>query len=130
MTESTVRRLWIAAIVVLVLLIAFGSLAPQPLLPGRVISDKVSHYLSYLALALLGSGITSPERLWRTMLRCFLLGLALEVAQYVVTDRRLSEWADVAANAAGILTAWLIVARGGAGWGLRAAARLDQHRSS
>lgn len=130
MTVSTLRRLWIAAIMLLVLLIAFGSLAPQPLLTGRVISDKVSHYFSYLALALLGSGITTPERLWRNMLRCFLLGLALEVAQYLVTDRRLSEWADVAANAAGILTAWLIVARGRAGWGLRMAASLDRRRSS
>jgi hypothetical protein len=130
LTGSTVRHLWIAAIVVLVLVIVFGSLAPQPLVPGGLIPDKVSHYLSYLALALLGSGITTPERLWRTMLRCFLLGLALEVGQYILTDSRLSEWADAAANAAGILTAWVIVARGHAGWGMRAAARLERRRAS
>ena len=52
-----------------------------------------------------------------------LLGLALEVAQFFFTERRLSEWADAGANAAGILTAWLIAGWGRAGWGLRAAAR-------
>jgi VanZ like family len=119
-----------AAIAALVLLIVFGSLAPQPLVPGGLIPDKVIHYVFYLALAVMGSGITTPERLWRSMLRCFLLGLALEVAQFVVTDRRLSEWADVAANAAGILTAWLIVGWGRAGWGMRAAARMDRRRPS
>ncbi len=128
MTETVLRRLWIAAIVALSLAIALGSLSPQPLIPGREISDKVAHYFAYFALALLGSGITSPDRLWRTMLRCFLLGFALEVAQFVVTDRRLSEWADVAANSAGILTAWLIAGQGRAGWGVRLADWLARRR--
>ena len=67
MTEATLRHLWMAAIAVVVAVIVFGSLVPQPLLPGGLLPDKASHYLSYFTLALLGSGITTPERLWRAI---------------------------------------------------------------
>lgn len=130
MTESGLRRLWIAAILVLAAMIIVGSLAPQPLLPNETLPDKVGHYLAYLTLALLGSGIATPERLWRAMFRCFLLGAALELAQAFFTEHRAAEWGDLLANVAGILTAWLIAGGGRAGWGLRAAAWLDRRRSS
>ncbi len=85
--------------------------------------------LAYLSLALLGSGIASPERLWRTMLRCFLLGGALEIAQLLFTEHRMAEWRDLGANVAGILTAWLISGQGRAGWGLRAMAWFNRNRA-
>lgn len=100
------------------------------MIPDAGMSDKVGHYLAYLTLALLGSGIAAPERLWRTMLRCFLFGAALEVAQALVTDQRAAEWGDMLANVSGILTSWLIAGSGRAGWGLRAAAWLERRRSS
>ena len=130
MTESTLRRLWIAAIAILVAVIVAASLAPSPLLPEAGISDKVGHYLAYLALALLGSGIAAPERLWRSMSRCFLLGAALEIGQALLTTHRAAEWGDMLANVSGILTAWLVAGSGRAGWGFRAAAWLDRRRSS
>ena len=130
MTESRLRQLWIAAITVLVALIVAASLSPQPLVPNAVLSDKVGHGLAYLTLALLGSGITAPERLWRTMLRCLLLGAALELAQALFTDYRAAEWGDLIADTLGILAAWLIAGEGRAGWGLRVAAWLDRRRSS
>ena len=100
------------------------------MVPSEILSDKVAHYLAYLSLALLGSGIASPASLWRTMLRCFLLGATLEIAQALFTDHRVADRADLAANAAGILTAWLIAGQGRAGWGLRALARLSRQRPS
>lgn len=122
MSPETRRRIWIAAILVFVAAIAAASLAPQPPEPVATISDKAWHFLAYLSLALAGSAIATPERLWRTMLRCFLLGAALELAQGALTATRSPEWADLAANSAGIAVAWLIAGRGRAGWGLRAGA--------
>jgi VanZ family protein len=127
---ETLRRLWIAAIVVLVALIIAASLWPSPVVPNESFSDKTAHFLAYFSLALLGSGIASPARLWRAMLRCFLLGAALEVAQALLTAHRVADFADLAANVAGIGAAWLIAAQGRAGWGLRAAARLSERRTS
>jgi VanZ family protein len=130
LSETTLRRLWVAAIVVLVAAIVASSLSPKPVLPSETLSDKYAHFLAYFALALLGSGIASPANLWRVMLRCLLLGAALEVAQALLTEHRVADVADLAANAGGIVVAWLLAANGRAGWGLRAAARLTGRRSS
>jgi len=130
LNPATLRRLWIAAILALVALIIVASLSPRPVVPSESFSDKTSHFLAYFSLALLGSGIASPAELWRTMLRCFLLGAALEVAQGMLTDHRVADFADLAANAAGIGAAWLITGQGRAGWGLRAAAWLSERRPS
>jgi VanZ family protein len=123
LSESTLRRVWIAAILLFAALIVAASLAPQPVVASERFSDKLGHYLAYFGLALLGSAITSPARLWRTMLRCFLLGAALEVAQALLLEDRVADLRDLAANAAGILTAWIVAGQGRAGWGLRLAAR-------
>jgi VanZ family protein len=128
LTQTSFRRLWIGAVLGLAAFIVYASLSPQPPVPTEIVSDKVGHYLAYLSLALLGSGITSPGRLWRTLLRCFLLGAALEIAQALFTEHRLAEWGDLAADVAGILTAWLVAGQGRAGWGLRAAARFQGKR--
>jgi VanZ family protein len=124
LTESRFRHLWIAAIGVVVALIVTLSLKPMPVLPSEPGSDKIGHFLAYFVLAFLSSGIVAPERLARTMLRCFLLGAGLEVAQALVTAQRMAEWADLLANSAGILLAWLVASGGRAGWGPRVAARL------
>jgi VanZ family protein len=123
LSEVTLRRLWIAAILLFAALIIAASLAPQPVVASERFSDKAGHYFAYLGLALLGSSITSPARLWRTMLRCFLLGAALEVAQALLLEDRVADVRDLVANAAGILTAWVVAGQGRAGWGLRIAAR-------
>ncbi len=128
MSEAVLRRLWVAAILALVAAIVAGSLAPQQPVGPEHISDKLGHYFAYFALALAVSGISTPRRLWRHMLACFLLGALLEVAQAVLTEHRSAEWADLAANAAGIATAWLIAAQGRAGWGLRAGTWLARRR--
>jgi VanZ family protein len=120
LSEAVLRRIWIAMIAVLVAAIVAGSLTPQQSISVEKISDKLGHYLAYLTLALAVSGISTPKRLWQAMLGCFLLGALLELAQAALTAHRNAEWADLAANAAGIATAWLISAQGRAGWVLRA----------
>ena len=130
MKESTLRRLWIAAIAVLVILIIVASLTPSPVVTTQSFSDKHAHFIAYFALALLSSGIAEPAGLWKVMLRCLLLGASLEIAQSLLTEHRTADLADFAANAAGIAVAWLIAAQGRAGWGLRAAARLSARRPS
>lgn len=128
MSEAVLRRIWIAGIVVLVAAIVAGSLTPQQVIPIERFSDKLGHYLAYFALALAVSGISTPQRLWRSMLGCFLLGASLELAQAAFTEHRSAEWGDLAANTAGIATAWLIAGGGRAGWGLRAGAWLARRR--
>jgi VanZ family protein len=130
LSEGSFRRFWAAAVLALAAFIVGSSLSPQPLVPVETLSDKVGHYLAYLSLGLLGSGIATANRLWLTMLRCFLLGAALELAQALLTEDRHAEWGDLAANTAGILTAWLIAGRGRAGWGYRAFDRLRRRRVS
>ena len=130
MKESTLRRLWIAANAVLVILIIVASLTPSPVVLTGSLSDKYTHFIAYFALALSGSAIAAPAGLWKVMLRCLLLGATLEIAQLLLTELRTADLADLAANAAGIAVAWLIAGQGRAGWGLRAAAWLSARRSS
>jgi len=129
LSEQELRRAWVVMLGALVAVIVFASLYPRPLPAHHAFSDKTGHYLAYLALALLGSGIATPAGLWRTMLRCFLLGLALEGAQGFLTAHRVADVRDLLANGAGIATAWLIVGWGRAGWGLRAFERMSGRRA-
>lgn len=130
MTGIVFRRLWMGAVIALAAFIVGSSLSPDPLVPIETLSDKAGHFIAYFSLALLGSGITTPRRLRITMLRCFLLGAALELAQALLTEHRHAEWGDLAANTAGILTAWLIAGWGRAGWAYRTLARLQRSRPS
>jgi VanZ family protein len=105
-----------AGIVLGVAAIVVASLLPFPAQPLEGGSDKFWHFLAYFTLALFSSGIVPAERLWHLAIRCLLLGLGLEVAQALLTETRHADGADVAANAAGILCAWIIAGSGRAGW--------------
>ena len=96
--------------------IVAGSLLPFHVPGAEVGGDKLSHAFSYFALALLGAGIVSAERVWVVMLRCLLLGLALEIAQGLWVVSRQADWRDMLANAAGVAAAWLIVRNDRSGW--------------
>ncbi len=116
MAGRAFRRFWIALIALGVVAIAVASLLPIPADDLEGGSDKFWHFLTYLVLALFSSGIVASERLWRLVVRCVLLGAGLEMAQALLTDTRQADWADMAANVAGILCAWLIASGGRAGW--------------
>ncbi len=117
-------RAWQAAILLLALAIALGSLLPLPELKSAGGLDKLEHLLAYFALALLGSGIVDPARLWVVLVRSFLFGLVIELLQAFGSAGRMADWSDLAANAAGILAAWLAAGGGRAGWARRVETRL------
>ena len=117
------RLAWIASIWLLVLMIVAGSLVPDlgPLAIAG--SDKFEHFTAYFALSLLCSAVNTADRLPWVMAGVLLLGVSLEVAQSLLTVTRMADWADVLANASGILVAWLLTRRR-AGWAVAAEAWL------
>lgn len=110
------RRAWQGLILLLVLAIAAGSLLPMPSLTVAAGVDKLEHFIGYFALALLGSGIVTRERLWVVMARCFAFGAVIELLQGTLTSGRTADWADIAANGLGVIAAWAVTAGGRAGW--------------
>jgi len=122
------RRAWLGAVWLLVIAIVAASLWPTPVSAAEPGIDKLAHFAAYLLLAMLGAGIVAAGDVWRAMLRTFLLSLVLEAAQATLTASRSAEWADLAANAAGILTAWGLIAAGLAEWARRIEAWLTGRR--
>jgi VanZ family protein len=116
LTSAAFRRAWIAATALLAGIIVAGSLLPISASVFDPGTDKLEHFLAYFVLTLAGSGIVEGKRLWIVALRCALLGLGLEVAQAIATETRHGGWADMAANAAGILCACAIASGERAGW--------------
>ena len=103
-------------VMVIAAVIAGGSLLTYDIPGNDVGGDKVGHVVMYFALALAGAGIVTAERVWIVMLRCLLLGAALEFAQALFTETRDGDWLDMVANGAGVLAAWLIVRNGRSNW--------------
>lgn len=96
------RAFWIAASVVLVVIVVWGSL--QTAFGGPAIHgfDKVQHFSTYMFLAAWFTGLVSRPRWWRIVLGLLALGVAMEIGQYVMQSGRLGDPFDMAANAAGI----------------------------
>ncbi len=97
-------------------LISAGSLVDFPGPESDTGTDKLQHFLAYLVLASLGNGIVSGAGPWRVAVRCLLLGVAMEIAQALLTDTRQADWVDLLANAGGVLAAWLLSGGPRAGW--------------
>jgi VanZ family protein len=114
--HSALRRAWQGLVVLLVVVITAGSLLPMPSVALAGGMDKFQHFLAYFLLALLGSGIVQPARLWIVMARCFALGLGIELLQAIATEHRSADGGDVIANALGVAAAWAVAGGGRAGW--------------
>jgi VanZ family protein len=90
---------WGTALAILV-----GSLWPSmPPVPGGV-SDKLLHYLAYVALALVFTAAFSRRHWLAIALGLALFGGAIELLQHWLPGQRAGEWRDLAANLAGIAT--------------------------
>ncbi len=102
------RLFWLIAGWMLVLLVIYQSLAPNPPVLPAAPGDKVMHAFAY---AVLMSWFVNlyPATTRRIGLACSFvaLGIALEFAQRR-TGYRAFELADMAANAAGVAAAWLL----------------------
>ena len=87
-------------------MVSAGCLLPARCLPPLP-NDKLLHFLAYGALTLLAARIADNRQeltLW--LLGLFCAGWAIEYLQNWIPDRKFC-WRDLAANAAGILTAAL-----------------------
>jgi VanZ family protein len=111
--------LWPIASLALVVLVVWGSLRTggKPLVPGNV--DKLQHFTAYFGLALWFAGLFVRSRYWLVAGALLLLGGSLEVLQELVAVRRSAEWADMAANTAGVLAGLALGHVGVHGWASR-----------
>ena len=96
------RVFWIAASVVLVLVVVWGSL--QNAFGGPTVRgfDKVQHFATYLFLAAWFTGLYARAHWWRVVAGLLALGLAMEIGQFLMQAGRMGDPYDMAANTAGV----------------------------
>ncbi|MEO7937574.1 MAG: VanZ family protein [Burkholderiaceae bacterium] len=103
---SAVRfwRLALAALLVVVLALSLLPLGPDAPTTGW---DKTNHLLAFSTLAVLGC-LAYPGRTPTTLLALLGYGALIEVLQSF-TDYRSAEWADLLADALGLLVGWALL---------------------
>jgi VanZ family protein len=101
------RRLWLALGWGLVLLVIYLSLTPAPVQIEVEQGDKFGHIFAYAALMSWFANLyETPVRRLQFAIGFVALGVALEFAQRE-TGYRTFEVADMAADAVGVIAAWL-----------------------
>ena len=97
-------RLWLGLWLLAVAIVWLGCLMPPPPLPPLADhSDKWQHLAAYFLLA--GSGVQlwhGRRALWRLGLGLCLMGLAIELAQGLLTATRQADAGDLLANTLGV----------------------------
>lgn len=104
------RSAWMVASGLLVLTVIWGSLQTSVQTPAINGFDKVEHFGTYTVLAVWFAGFSRKSRYWVVALALVALGLALEIAQYLMHAGRVAETLDVAANTGGVALGLLIAA--------------------
>lgn len=108
MRELRWRWFWIAAGAALALLITWLCLRPSSggdqWFPN---ADKYQHAAAFLALGVVLLALVERVRYRAVCIALLVFGGAIEVAQYLMPFGRSAEWADLAADGAGILLAAL-----------------------
>ncbi|MDB5458223.1 MAG: hypothetical protein JWP92_3808 [Caulobacter sp.] len=91
----------------------WGALSPGDATPGLLPWDKAQHFLVFYVLAGMASLALPASRLWRLGLAVLAFGGLIELLQALPIIHRDAEWADLAADAAGIALAYgpMIVGR-------------------
>jgi len=104
---SRLRRLWLSAGVLLVVLVFFLSLRPEPAEPPPQGLDKFEHVLAYGVLMSWFAHL-EPARSgrWRLAFGLVGMGVAIECLQGLIGHRQFSV-ADMGANGLGVLAGWL-----------------------
>lgn len=90
--------------------------------------DKWLHGITFLILSLWFAGLYATKSYWRIALGLLVFGFFIEVCQFKISYRT-SDWIDVAADAAGIMTGLAIGYGGAAEWCLRFEERLLRRRA-
>lgn len=102
------RSAWIAASVLLVLIVVWGSLQTSVQSPAIGGLDKFEHFGTYALLAIWFTGFARKSRYWIVALALLGLGLGLEIAQFTMHAGRVAEPLDMAANTAGVALGVLV----------------------
>ncbi|TXT35789.1 MAG: VanZ-like protein [Comamonadaceae bacterium] len=102
----TINLLWRWSFWILVLLTLWLSLIPADQVPsGLHFWDKAQHAIGFMALGLLGLK-AYPERTYTVLLGLALLGVGIEVAQWM-TGWRNGDWQDWGADCVGLMLGYL-----------------------
>jgi len=110
------RRFWLAGAWLVALAIIIGSLLPGPLIAAVSTWDKLQHAAAYGLLTFWLLGLLERSRyLWAAAITLG-LGVAVEVAQGLLTATRFADPLDIVANATGVGLALLIAWLGLGGW--------------
>jgi VanZ family protein len=105
--STTVRRVWRAIGIGLVVLVIWLSLTPQPIEIPVEHGGKLGHVAAYATLMFWFAQLDTRYRMHLAYAIGFvLLGVALEFAQRL-TDYRTFEVADMGADAVGVLCGWV-----------------------
>jgi len=105
---TTLKRIWRAIGVGLVLLVIWLSLTPYPIEIPVEQGDKLGHLAAYGTLMFWFANLDARLRQRLGYATAFVaLGIALEFAQGL-TDYRVFEVADMVANAIGVLLGWIV----------------------
>lgn len=106
--ELRYPRFWMLGGLGMALIITFLSLMPNEQLPDPGVSDKVSHILAYVALALWFGGILGRRSYLRIVLVLMAYGVLIELLQGWMGWGRHAELLDLCADAAGIAAGLLL----------------------
>lgn len=127
MLPLTHARAWIAASLVLVALVVYGSLATGPQVPVPGEFDKLQHFGAYAFLAVWFAGLVMRRRFVGVAVGLAALGLALEYLQYAMQAGRYGDPLDLAANLVGIAAGLALGQWRAHGWALRVEAWLNRN---
>lgn len=119
-------RFWRIADFVLLFLVFFAALMPAvwfwddkvKILTWFDNTDKILHGATFFVLALWFAGQYRRPSYWRIAAGLMLFGCVIEICQRMVSYR-MADWADVAANTAGIIIGLTVATAGLGGWSLR-----------
>jgi VanZ family protein len=102
-------NLWLTIGILLIMLVIVASLMPNPPHVGQFRgNDKLGHFAAYIALTFWFGQIYTRNRVrWTIALAFVILGISLEYLQRL-SGYRTFEYADMEANAAGVLCALLL----------------------
>jgi VanZ family protein len=127
----TLERLWWAIGGVIVLVAVVVCLVPGHELPAAFEwHDKPSHLAGHGLLALYFSGLVARRSWWKIFLFLLLLGVAIEIAQYLMQVGREGDPRDVVANSLGAVAGLAVGRLGLSRWPQLAAGLLVRRREA
>ena len=109
---------WLVLGWLLILGVCFGSLVPGGNIPRFMPWDKLSHFISYLALMLWFCGMYPRPRYGWVAAGLLLLGIGLELLQRL-SGYRSFELQDMLANGLGLVLGWWLAIMILGGWCLK-----------